>query len=75
MARPLVPTDKGLCADGDMVILLFDAVATARGGIPDHNTHTWYFQMKAGQVIKAIAFFLTPESSKNAEPRVADTVH
>ena len=47
-------------ADAYMVIILFDATATAKDGIPYRNTYTWYFQMKKeGKVIKAIAFFGT----------------
>jgi uncharacterized protein len=59
MMKPLVPTVRGIFADGDMVIILFDAAATARDGVPYHNTYTWYFQMKDGKVVKAIAFFDT----------------
>ena len=59
MAKPLVPTIRGLYADGDMVIIFFDAAATAKDGVPYYNTYTWYFQMKASQVIKATAFFDT----------------
>jgi ketosteroid isomerase-like protein len=36
-----------------------DAEATARDGVPYRNTYTWYFQMKDGKVVKAIAFFDT----------------
>ena len=61
MAKPLVPTVRGLYADGDMVIIFFDGVATAKDGLPYQNTYTWYFQMKVGQVIKATAFFDTRE--------------
>jgi uncharacterized protein len=61
MTKPLVPTIRGLYADGDMVIIFFDGAATAKDGVPYHNTYTWYFQMKAGQVIKAVAFFDTRE--------------
>jgi ketosteroid isomerase-like protein len=50
MAKPLVPTIRGLYADGDIVIIFFDGAATGRDGVPYHNTYTWYFQMKAGQV-------------------------
>lgn len=57
MAKPLVPIVRGLYADGDMVIIFFDGSSTAKDGMPYHNTYTWYFQMKAGQVIKATAFF------------------
>ncbi len=59
MAKPLVPTIRGLYADGDMVIIFFDVAATAKDGVPYHNTYTWYNQMKASQVIKATAFFDT----------------
>lgn len=59
MATPLVPTVRGIYADGDMVIIFFDAAATAKDGIPYHNTYTWYFQIKDAKVIKAIAFFDT----------------
>jgi len=59
MMKPLVPTVRGIFADGDMVIILFDAAATARDGVPYRNTYTWYFQMQDGKVVKAIAFFDT----------------
>jgi len=45
----------------DTVIILFDAVATAKDGLPYRNTYTWYFQMREAKVIKAIAFFDTRE--------------
>jgi uncharacterized protein len=61
MAKPLVPTIRGLYADGDTVIIFFDGAATAKDGLPYRNTYTWYFQMKAGKVIKATAFFDTRE--------------
>jgi uncharacterized protein len=59
MTKPLVPTVRGIFADGDMVIILFDAAATARDGVPYRNTYTWYFQMRDGKVVRAIAFFDT----------------
>jgi ketosteroid isomerase-like protein len=61
MATPLVPTVRGIYADGDMVIILFDAAATANDGVPYRNTYTWYFQVKDESVVKAIAFFDTRE--------------
>jgi uncharacterized protein len=57
MSKPLVPNVRGIFADGDMVITLFDGEATVRDGKPYRNTYTWYFQMKDAKVIKAIAFF------------------
>ena len=59
MMKPLVPSVRGVFADADMVIIFFDAAATAKDGLPYRNTYTWYFQMKEGKVIKAIAFFDT----------------
>jgi len=57
MSKPLVPTVRGIFADGDMVIILFDAEATVRDGKPYRNTYSWYLQMKDAKVVKAIAFF------------------
>lgn len=57
MAKPLVPTVRGIFADGDTVIILFDGEATVIDGKPYRNTYTWYFQMKDAKVLKAIAFF------------------
>jgi ketosteroid isomerase-like protein len=57
LSRPLVPAIRGIFADGDMVIVLFDAEATVNDGKPYRNTYTWYFQMKEAKVVKAIAFF------------------
>jgi len=53
----LKPTIRGLYADGDTVIIFFDASATARDGQPYANTYAWFFQMRDGKVIKAFAFF------------------
>ncbi|MFS0514939.1 nuclear transport factor 2 family protein [Nostoc sp. UIC 10607] len=56
LSTPIVPTVRGIWADGDMVIVLWDGEATARDGRPYRNTYTWYFRMKDDQVIEAIAF-------------------
>jgi uncharacterized protein len=61
MAKPLVPTVRGIYADGDTVIILFDAVGTAKDGLPYRNAYTWYFQFEGTKVVKAIAFFDTRE--------------
>jgi ketosteroid isomerase-like protein len=61
MLTPLVPTVRGIYADGDMVITLFDAAATAKDGLPYRNTYTWYFRMKNTEVVSVIAFFDTRE--------------
>jgi len=56
LSTPIVPTVRGIWADGDMVIVLWDGEATARDGSAYRNTYTWYFRMKDDQVIEAIAF-------------------
>jgi len=57
MAQRLVPGVRGLYADGDMVIIFFDAEGVARDGQRYFNTYTWYFQMRDKVVVKATAFF------------------
>jgi uncharacterized protein len=59
LRTPLLPAVRNVFADGDTVITLFDASATAADGLPYRNTYTWYFWMKDGNVNKAVAFFDT----------------
>ncbi len=56
LSTPIVPTVRGIWADGDMVIALWDGEAIARDGRPYRNTYTWYFRMQDGKAIEAIAF-------------------
>ena len=59
MAKPLLPSVRGIYADGDMVIIFFDGAGMAKDGVPYRNTYTWYFEMKDARVVKATAFFDT----------------
>jgi hypothetical protein len=61
LATPLVPKVRALYADGDWVIALFDASATAKDGKPYENTYTWYLRLRDGAIVEAIAFFDTLE--------------
>jgi ketosteroid isomerase-like protein len=65
MSAPLVPSVRGLFADGDWVVVLFDAEATARDGQPYRNTYTWYMRFapdaEPTPVVEVIAFFDTIE--------------
>lgn len=61
MERPLVPSVRCIYAGGDMVIVFFDAAATAKAHRPYRNTYTWYLRMRVRQVISAFAFFDTRE--------------
>ncbi|MBD2261339.1 nuclear transport factor 2 family protein [Pseudanabaena sp. FACHB-2040] len=56
LSTPIVPAVRGIWADGDMVIALWDGEATAGDGRPYRNTYTWYFRMQDGKAIEAIAF-------------------
>ena len=56
-----MPTVRGVYADGDMVIALFDGDGTARDGKPYKNTYSWYMQMRDGKIVNVIAFFDTVE--------------
>lgn len=61
LSRRLIPAMRGLFADGDMVIALFDAEAIARDGKPYKNTYTWYMRMREEKIVEVIAFFDTIE--------------
>lgn len=61
MDVPLRPTVRALYADGDWVVALFDASATARDGTPYENTYTWYMRMAGDAIVEVIAFFDTIE--------------
>ena len=57
MREQLKPTIRSLHADGDSVVIFFDADGTARDGLPYANTYAWIWQMKDGKVVNAHAFF------------------
>lgn len=55
----IVPKVRGIYADGDMVIALWDGTATAGDGKAYENTYSWYMTMKDGRIVKVVAFFDT----------------
>ncbi|MEW6144236.1 MAG: nuclear transport factor 2 family protein [Thermodesulfobacteriota bacterium] len=57
LSAGIVPTVRGIYADGDMVIALWDGTATAKDGKPYKNTYSWYMTMKDGRIVKVVAFF------------------
>jgi uncharacterized protein len=61
LSSRLVPTVRGLYADGDMVVAFFDGAGTAKDGKPYQNTYTWYLRLEAGQIVDVIAIFDTIE--------------
>jgi uncharacterized protein len=61
LSRRLLPTVRGLYADGDTVIALWDGEAVARDGRPYRNTYTWFMKMREGRIVEVTAFFDTIE--------------
>lgn len=53
----LKPKIRNIYADGDTVIIFFDAAGTARDGQPYENTYAWFMQMAGGKVVEAAAFY------------------
>lgn len=57
MKEPLSPTVKGIYEDKDMVVVLFDAVATTLDGTEYRNSYSWFLKMDGGKIVEATAFF------------------
>jgi ketosteroid isomerase-like protein len=57
MSVGIKPAVRSITAEGDRVIILFDARGTARDGQAYANSYAWFFRMKGGRVIEANAFF------------------
>lgn len=59
MKQPLKPCIRNIHADGDTVIVLFDAASLCFDGQPYRNTYAWFMQMKDGRAVNVTAFFDT----------------
>ena len=57
LSTPLVPTVRGIYADADMVIVLWDGAAMARDGKSYENTYSWYLKMRNGKIVSATAIY------------------
>jgi uncharacterized protein len=57
MREGLKPRIRHLYAEGDTVIIFFDASGIARDGQPYSNTYAWFWDMRDGRVVRAHAFF------------------
>jgi uncharacterized protein len=57
MTVGLKPTVRELHADGDDVVIFFDAEGVARDGQVYANTYAWFWTLTDGQVTRAYAFF------------------
>lgn len=63
-STPIVPTVRGIYADGDMVVALWDGEATARDGKPYRNTYAWFMQMRDARIVNVVALLDTIELSE-----------
>lgn len=57
MSVGLKPIIRNLYAEGDAVIVFFDASGTARDGKLYTNTYAWFLDMEGGKITNASAFF------------------
>lgn len=53
------PIVRGIYADGDMVIVMFDGEGTARDGKPYRCTYTWFMRMHDGKIVEVEGLFDT----------------
>ncbi len=49
MKEGLKPAIRNIYADGNTVIIFFDAAGTARDGKPYTNTYAWFLEMRDGR--------------------------
>lgn len=57
MSAGIRPKIRSIHAEGETVIVFFDASGTARDAKPYDNTYAWFMDVKDGQVVKVSAFF------------------
>jgi uncharacterized protein len=57
MSVGLKPVIHNIYADGDTVIIHFDAAGTAKDGKPYENTYAWFLDLADGKIVKATAFY------------------
>lgn len=57
MKEPLKPSIRRVYADGDGVVVFFDARGMARDGQPYVNTYAWFLDMRHDRIVRVSAFF------------------
>jgi len=57
MREPLKPTVRSVYADGETVIVFFDAGGVASDGVRYDNTYAWFLEFQDDRIVKAQAFF------------------
>lgn len=57
MRERLIPTVHRYYAEGDSVVIHFDAAGVARDGEPYRNTYAWILRLEDGRIVEAHAWF------------------
>lgn len=57
MRERLIPTVHRYYAEGDTVVIHFDAAGVARDGVPYRNTYAWILRLENGRIVEAHAWF------------------
>jgi ketosteroid isomerase-like protein len=57
MVAGIRPTIRSIHADGDTVIVFFDASGEAIDGVRYENTYAWFMRLEEGRVVEVSAFF------------------
>lgn len=57
MRTRLIPSVHRYYAEGDTVIVHFDAEGEARDGVPYRNTYAWILRLADGRIVEAHAWF------------------
>lgn len=75
MRERLIPTVHDVLADGDKVLVFFDARAMTHDGTPYTNTYAWLLTLRDERVVAATAFFDSiafDELWQRVQPRATD---
>lgn len=59
LATPIVPTVRQIVAQGPLVVVHWDGVATAKNGSLYENSYSWHMQLEDGRITKVTAFLDT----------------
>jgi ketosteroid isomerase-like protein len=57
MKSRLIPAVQRIYADGDTVVVRFDASGTASDGVVYTNSYAWFLELREGRIVRAQAFF------------------
>jgi ketosteroid isomerase-like protein len=57
-SQPFRPISvRGVYADGDTVVVLWDGRGVANDGVPYENSYAWFMKMDGGKVVDGTAFY------------------